>query len=114
MVTFLPSVEPFWSFTDGKNPDATEADAGHALDRKKTTLQHWFGDGAATAPRPTTPPIRTNREFSEGTQRDSSVSLNAGEEGCNDSVGLELTLPCPIVETPDMGCYDVRGVEALH
>lgn len=71
----------------------------HLIIKKKPKQYNSFGDGAATAPRPTTLPLRTNSEFSEGTQRDSSVSLNAGKEG---SVGLGLTPPCPTVEIPDM------------
>lgn len=42
------------------------------------------GNGAATAPHPTTLSIRTYARFSEGTQRDNSISLNAGYEGYND------------------------------
>lgn len=42
------------------------------------------GNGAATAPHPTALSIRTYDRFSEGTQRDNSISRNAGQEGYND------------------------------
>lgn len=47
-------------------------------------------NGAATAPRPTAPSIRTCARFSKGAQRDNSISLSAGQEDYNDSPAVPL------------------------
>lgn len=79
---------------------------------KATRREVSWWSGGTTAP--TVMPIRKYTRLFEGTQRNSSVSLNASWKGYNDEVGWGWFSFCSTEEISDIWCCHFRKAETLY